>query len=90
MSKHTPGPWEPGAPVKDSLLGARVQVYSSGAPEGSRMPAECYGPDAVANARLIAAAPGLFDLLKAVTGRSLSVEDILRARALIESIEAES
>lgn len=65
-AQHTPGPWETGAVM------TRVEVL----PQGWRMPmliADCHGKhspeseaERVANARLIAAAPGLLAALQSV------------------------
>ncbi len=57
--KHTSGPLK--ASVSSDAIGAHWFVYASKAPEGKRLVAECFGPDAEANARLIAAAPALLE-----------------------------
>lgn len=63
MSKHTPGPW---AATYKHLGDAPFVVESGqpGEPNGGCYMAECYGPDAEANARLIAAAPELLEALE--------------------------
>lgn len=68
MDKHTPGPWSAQEESKGLGLGKRGSewwVYADGAEVGRRLPAICQGPDAAANARLIAAAPDLLAWIQA-------------------------
>ena len=67
MSEHTPGPWE----VRDDPAGLRVTTESDvdGATEICEFPYDW--PADQANARLIAAAPGMADLLRRFTEVSI-------------------
>jgi len=60
MTRYTSGPWA--ASEQYRQLGQAVWfVTANNAPEGQRLPAECSGPNAAANARLVAAAPELLE-----------------------------
>ena len=61
MSKHTPGPWKIGAtpPNGEQTIGTQQGLMVAVATTGANTPTE-------ANARLIAAAPELLDLLNKV------------------------
>jgi hypothetical protein len=59
---HTPGPWNASGWEPGGERGPWA-VFAPGAEPGRKQPAECYGPDREANARLIAAAPDLLNAL---------------------------
>jgi hypothetical protein len=68
----TPGPWETAAKPERWGLDYCVPIYADHAPSGDRMPAVAHGSQTKegkalmrANARLIAAAPTLYDALAA-------------------------
>ena len=65
-AKHAPGPWEPEseATVAKRMGTYIVDVYSDAAKVGDKLPAQAIGSTlavAMANARLIAAAPELLE-----------------------------
>lgn len=70
-AKHTPGPWVSSphgdkdwiTPASFTPLGPNYKYPTDN--DGCSI-AQCYGPDKVANARLIATAPGLLALAKRV------------------------
>jgi hypothetical protein len=67
--KHSAGRWEAVADKPKGLnRGAPVawRVFADDAAEGMRLAAECYGPTAEGNARLIAAAPEMLEALVAL------------------------
>ena len=57
--KYTPGPWLPSEESGAAVVADEREwfVYATGVGTGRRLPAVCTGPDAPANARLVAAAP---------------------------------
>ena len=89
MSKHTPGPWYAGtksvtASETENRLGLDVRIFG-----GNR-------DDNKANARLIAAAPEMYETLKALIyelsendedGLIEHTEKMIKARSLIAKIE---
>lgn len=74
MTKFTPGPWI------WRIDGDTGDVYAPSAPEGSRLPAQTFGPDAEANAALIAAAPELLDALETVRALQFDHSEGVRDR----------
>lgn len=73
MSKHTPGPWA-------FYWLDREQLRVHQAPHIGVGVAGCYSE---ANARLIAAAPELLELLQEIVDRGLSMTRIAKARDVI-------
>ena len=96
--RATPGPWHAQAerPRGSRQRGTLEQwwVYADDALAGERLPAMCTGPNANANARLIAAAPELYAALWALVdyrgsdpgahGRRL----VAAARAALAKVDA--
>jgi len=70
-AKHTPGPW---ATVPPDAGGWAVQYHrmTSESVNGGYVSAMCPGPDAEANARLIAAAPALLEAARVALDRGVS------------------
>lgn len=62
---HTPGTWTAERETRGGFDSTEIvwHVYANDAPSGHKLPAVCSGPDAEANARLIAAAPEMHRLL---------------------------
>ncbi|MCP4900089.1 MAG: hypothetical protein GY906_24225 [bacterium] len=99
MSIYIRAPWTADtAPLSNGVIG----VYAEHAPTGSKMIAECFGPRALANARLIAAAPEMADLLRSPLDACYQIRDgnntphwaittlqRLNIRALLTKIEGE-
>lgn len=77
MSNSWPGTWEA---VKDPLMAApeRWAVYADDLPVGHKMPAECTGPDAERNAKLIALVPGMLEKLLALFEGVNAPDDLKR------------
>lgn len=93
MSEHTPGPWYNELP----LTGGSHRVITggkNGIPQIAYIPKNSYGAmeaEAVANARLIAAAPELHDLLAdilPVLEADLTVADCDQVRGEFEELIA--
>ena len=61
---HTPGPWSLEDASQRIVTDDYVGVFAERANPGDKLPAQCYGPNREANARLIAAAPELLEPLK--------------------------
>lgn len=62
---HTPGPWQPeGQDLRSRVGDHDWWVTAPKGRQGTFLPAVCSGPDAEANARLIAAAPTLLEALQ--------------------------
>ena len=78
-SKHTPGPWQVKEGYeKDSGLRLHLVVF------GTSIVAECYGINSNANARLIAVAPELLEMLqKAVKFGGLFPDLVEEAQTII-------
>lgn len=64
MIKHTDGPWIANDKHSDSNYPWRIESDANGYPNDGYIIAKLDGPDAEANARLIAAAPDLLEALK--------------------------
>ena len=62
MTKHTPGPWVIVDPVAGSTP-VQSALMTTTARNGGFVSAMCPGPDQQANARLIAAAPDMYEAL---------------------------
>ena len=67
MSKHTPGPWF----MTGELPGYRHRINSTPQNLGWDLAHVCNGPEADANARLIAAAPELLEVLQEIVRKDL-------------------
>ena len=86
MSKHTPGPWF----MTGELPGYRSRINSTPQNLGWDLAHVCNGPEADANARLIAAAPELLEALQEVFADHDAVNRLSwndRAAAAIAKIE---
>lgn len=80
MNKHTPGPWF----MTGELLGYRSRINSTPQNLGWDLAHVCNGPEADANARLIAAAPDLLEALEfVIRGVPDTWEGVQKARAAI-------
>lgn len=85
MSKHTPGPWF----MTKGLPGYRSRINSTPQNLGWDLAHVCNGPEADANARLIAAAPDLLEALQLMVDRFIDTEGSFGAWEN-EAIEAAS
>lgn len=67
MSKHTPGPWEVNPRGQTNVYQAHTErgVATTGGYQNNRMDPEALWAENVANARLVAAAPDLLEVLQA-------------------------
>lgn len=95
MSKHSPGPWR-ACSAGDCLCGL-IWSIPADSPIARALPGNeeedvRYPPDAVAaNARLIAAAPELLEMLKRLAGRQdCTCAVCIEAFALIDRIDSKS
>lgn len=79
-TKHTPGPWETAATFVDD----KAMAYMTEDGQDRHSICEAFGPNAYANARLIAAAPGLLEALQ----ECAEALNLLASRAGIQTEDA--
>ena len=88
MSKHTAGPWESvdlGTSIID-LIGGRFVIKAQEAPGGIGHTIGGLGLEEEANARLIAAAPEMAEILKRILANPawLAISDVYDGLALLK------
>lgn len=81
MSKYTPGPWANDATVPLKAINCERLGYSIAWVNGHRE------KEAEANARLIAKAPEMVELLRVVANADYGINVMMQARALLAEIE---
>ena len=93
MSQHTTGPWK-FLPHHTAREDNAWMVVLAEDPRGfyknnSTAVAHCFGPDKLANARLIIKAPELYELAKAIAAGNTEIAHLEdQARALVAEVEA--
>lgn len=82
MAKHTPGPWH----YDHCTWGGRRRIAGN----HTAIAEVIDDPEGLANARLIIAAPVLFDFAKKALDDDLSLEDIKKLHAAVATVEGRS
>jgi hypothetical protein len=82
MAQHTPGPWK----YDHSTWGGRRRISGNHCAIAEVIDS----PEGLANARVIIAAPALFEFAKKALDDDLSLEDIKKLHAVIATVEGRS